>query len=785
MNKVKKFYSSMNPAWIQDLSGLLVLVLMALNVFYPLLFKGRAIFHRDYHFITYPFRHFLGQAYQQGIIPYWTPNVYGGMPFMSLFHPGVFYPPSIVFFLKDTVLAINLFYFLHFLILGIFLYLLGKLWRLSFAGRLCIGMTGMLSGFIFGSVLLSNFFLAAVWLPVIFWMYLKFRKEKHIGYFIGTVLAIASQTLAACPEISIMTLVLLYLHQLWFRSKAEGLESYLHLTLSLGSAVVLALGLSALQLWPTAELMPHSPRSGGLNYEAHTTWSLELSKLATLVISPVYIGNSDSGEASNFFYGFLHSIYMGLLSLVFIFIGFLFRREKDIGFWLMVFLFGILFSLGKYNPLYEYLYHSVPLLNLFRFPAKYFFISSFAAVFLSGMVLDYLLKKTENRRLRIFPVLSVVILVFGLVCGVGLWQPALESEHSLVFLFIFGLAYVLFYFRKIGKNSFAVIVLLVVFMDLSRVNFKLLPLMDRNFYEKKPVLMNIVEDAAGKHRIYSGKILHDPGTNELLAAPTSLHGIKLLKQYFTPFTGMVYGTENISGKPGLGLGLKNPLIWISVFRKSDPEQRLRILKRSNVGYWIDLDSVTRFDSNGNPEIRPDRIRKFEDALPRAYIVPEMRVIAGNTILNTYYDASFDPLKEVLLSQPVEFEPTDHFEGKVEAVSYRPNQVTVKTSQAGNGFLVLMDSYFPGWKVTVDGKEEKILRANHYYRAVQLGPGAHTLEFDYFPVGFKAGLIVSAISLLILIALPLCKPLKRLPLQYSAPFLPDPEKAPETDPKVEK
>jgi len=172
-------------------------------------------------------------------------------------------------------------------------------------------MTGMLSGFIFGSVLLSNFFLAAVWLPVIFWMYLKFRKEKHIGYFIGTVLAIASQTLAACPEISIMTLVLLYLHQLWFRSKAEGLESYLHLTLSLGSAVVLALGLSALQLWPTAELMPHSPRSGGLNYEAHTTWSLELSKLATLVISPVYIGNSDSGEASNFFYGFWNLVFLG------------------------------------------------------------------------------------------------------------------------------------------------------------------------------------------------------------------------------------------------------------------------------------------------------------------------------------------------------------------------------------------------------------------------------------------------------------------------------------------
>jgi len=81
---------------------------------------------------------------------------------------------------------------------------------------------------------------------------------------------------------------------------------------------------------------------------------------------------------------------------------------------------------------------------------------------------------------------------------------------------------------------------------------------------------------------------------------------------------------------------------------------------------------------------------------------------------------------------------------------------------------LNDTYFPGWTVTVDGKEGKILKANHFYRAVQLGPGEHTLEFDYFPEGFKEGLIVSSIFLLILIALPLCKPIKRLHFQPSLP-----------------
>jgi uncharacterized membrane protein YfhO len=35
--------------------------------------------------------------------------------------------------------------------------------------------------------------------------------------------------------------------------------------------------------------------------------------------------------------------------------------------------------------------------------------------------------------------------------------------------------------------------------------------------------------------------------------------------------------------------------------------------------------------------------------------------------------------------------------------------------------------------------------------VQLGPGEHTLEFDYFPEGMKMGLIVSGFSLLLIIS----------------------------------
>jgi len=206
------------------------------------------------------------------------------------------------------------------------------------------------------------------------------------------------------------------------------------------------------------------------------------------------------------------------------------------------------------------------------------------------------------------------------------------------------------------------------------------------------------------------------------------------------------------GLPGLGMGLRDHLTMFALLDKSKPDRRLRILKRSNVKYWINQDRPTLYTQKGDMIILPDQVEVFKDALPRAYLVPRMRMGRELQLLNTYYDESFDPLAEVLLNEPVEFEPSDQFHGTVEEVSYRPNHVTVKTSQEGNGFLVLMDSYFPGWTVKVDGQERPILRANHYYRAVQLGPGEHTLEFDFFPEGFKAGLVVTVISFFILLAL---------------------------------
>ena len=734
--------------------GVLILFVIVVTLFSPLLFGDKAIFYRDFTFVTFPFKYFLAQTFQAGAIPYWSPNVYAGMPFMAGFHAGVFYPPGILFLLKDTVLALNLFYLLHFLILGSFSFLLVRSWGISFASALCCGITGMLSGFIVASTLLSNFFMAAVWLPMVFWMFHQFWTRGRIGYFVGLVVAIAAQTLAASPEISIMTMVLLYAHSLYFLPRTPGISGVARLTAPLGLAVILALGLAALQLIPTVKLMEHSLRDTGLAYETHSQWSLEPAKLTTLLLSPDYGGLLATREYPSWFSGFFHTLYLGVLSLVFILFGLVYWRDKAIRFWLVVFLLGLFLSFGKFNPVYEIIYPWVPLLNLFRFPEKYFYISSFAAVFLSGYVLDAIIQSIDKQRLKIFPVLTVLVLLVGSILILAMEQSYLNAKLPLAALLIFGGSLMLFHYGKINRSVFVGLVCLLVLMDLSVKDLRLLPMIDRKFYEEKPLVMDIVGDSFAKHRVYSGSIAKRPNPDINPPGYTWMDELLLAKQYLRPFTGMVVGVEHVGGHPGLGLELRKHLVWFYALIDAPPEKRFRILKRSNVKYWVDWDSPARFSALREPLVFPNRVKVWEDALPRAYLVGRAKVEEESKILDTYYDETFDPLLEVLFSQPVNFKPSSHFNGTVQDVTYRPNHVTVKTVQQGSGFLVLMDSYFPGWTVKVDGEERPVLRANHFYRAVQLDSGPHTLEFDYFPEGFKMGLIISSAVAVLLVALSL-------------------------------
>jgi hypothetical protein len=730
-----------------DRLGIIILLLCFAIFFSPILFFGRSLYYSDFSFITYPVKSFLAQTFQAGALPFWTPSIDSGAPFMAAFHTGVFYPPSIIFSLPNTTLALNLFYTFHFIVLAISVYCLARSWQLTEQAALCSSLTALLSSFFLSSTMLSNWFLAVVWLPLVFLFFQKFIVKKNARYFMAATLALICQILAASPELCILTVLLLLAYSLiMIPQEKTSLPLYGRIGM-LAAMVTLALGASALQLIPTYKLVEHSIREGGLPFEVHSYRSMAFKHLAELILpnnfDAYFSGNGPRFRISTFFI----SIYMGIISFLLLIVALKFRQQKVIQFWLWVFLIGIFLASGAHNPIYKWIYSWMPLMSLFRFPEKFFNISIFAMVFLTGHVLDRLVVATQKRKIKLHSVLLPLIFVVGLVTVVAFAQPEKNATGALITLLIFGGIYLLFFYGKLKSTLFYAFILLLLGMDLATQGYKVMPTVDNAFYQEPPKLLTHMKSEKEPFRVYTGKIqtqIFKGFPNE----PNIEGGYYAAREHLYPYYGMTFGVEYPNGILGIGLELKNPWVWNEWLEKSSPDQRIRILERSNVKYWIDGDSPTIF-SEGRPVIHADRLKTLKTPLPRAFMVPKMRFVKDNLLLSTYYDKSFDPLSEVLLSESVKFEASPRYNGKVEQVRYRPNHVTVKTRQEGNGFLVLMDSYFPGWTVKVDGEEQSIFKANQFYRAVQLGPGEHTLEFEYFPEGFKLGLVISGISLSLL------------------------------------
>jgi uncharacterized membrane protein YfhO len=82
-------------------------------------------------------------------------------------------------------------------------------------------------------------------------------------------------------------------------------------------------------------------------------------------------------------------------------------------------------------------------------------------------------------------------------------------------------------------------------------------------------------------------------------------------------------------------------------------------------------------------------------------------------------------------------------GSAAITRYEDDRVTMRSH--GSGMLVLSDSWYPGWRAKVDGRDAKVERVDYLLRGVRVGPGAHTVEMTYRPLSFRIGWIVSLLT----------------------------------------
>jgi len=139
--------------------------------------------------------------------------------------------------------------------------------------------------------------------------------------------------------------------------------------------------------------------------------------------------------------------------------------------------------------------------------------------------------------------------------------------------------------------------------------------------------------------------------------------------------------------------------------------------------------------------------QIDAVLPRTYIVTQVTVETDPAkILERLAGDEFDAGREVILERGLNLSPGSGSRSWAKIQDYTNQRVTLQASLSNPGVLVLADSYYPGWRAYVDGEESPILRANLFFRALELPAGNHRVEFRYQPRSFAIGLVVSLLSL---------------------------------------
>jgi uncharacterized membrane protein YfhO len=115
-----------------------------------------------------------------------------------------------------------------------------------------------------------------------------------------------------------------------------------------------------------------------------------------------------------------------------------------------------------------------------------------------------------------------------------------------------------------------------------------------------------------------------------------------------------------------------------------------------------------------------------------------------------FQPRFDPAKGVLVSDPpppAAGTPGPGVAPYATFVEDGLNRVVIRTGLPADGYLVLLDSYDPDWRVDVDGAAAPLMRGNALFRAVHLTAGEHVVTFTYRPRNLYLGAGITALTAL--------------------------------------
>jgi hypothetical protein len=345
----------------------------------------------------------------------WDTMLMSGFPMTADPQVMTWYPPAFLFSLFPG--GWNYFIISAYVMASGFAY--GYVYTLT-ASRLAGAVSGIIygmSGFMVAHLEHAAIIHCAAWFPLIIWSLEMLRRKLSAGWLAAGCLAVMCNNLAGHSQIFIYSMMAAFAYALVLGLRAPLGRVRYYFTSAL--MFTLGVGLAAVQIVPTLELVRLSQRVK-LPFDTFRGFSLPLTQVLMMIFPALFGGVSKYGSPVYFGQGNLIELsgYVGLLSLMLAALGLLARRHRVLSiFWLSVGVAAFMLAMSGETPL-AHLTYKVPVINLFRAQARFFFLMGFAVSVLAGMGASAVLERRATRRV-LFGILLVSLAVM-LVCLVAL-----------------------------------------------------------------------------------------------------------------------------------------------------------------------------------------------------------------------------------------------------------------------------------------------------------------------------------------------------------------------------
>lgn len=703
-------------------------LIAAVALVYHPIWTGGVLAGRDVFRLFIPDASFLKDCLRAGDWPLWNPYARLGQPFAATLQSQAFYPPRLLAVLvAEPVWALTLEHLLHVVIAAVGTFRLARGVGASRAAA-ALGASAFALGPFYAQLgIQANVVSAAAWSG---WILLGARAVAREASFTSAArlaLPVGLSFLAGSPE-TLLWQALLAAFVAVPASRARG-AAFLAVGLLWGAA------LAAVVALPGAEFAYQGRHAGGGDPLTWSTPGIDLVSMGWFLANLPRGDYWSSGDQH-----FVVVLFLGALASALALVGACSgRRARPYAAGALA--LGLL-SLGRHFAPAALVLH-LPPFSLFRYPAKYAVGAAFCVALLSALGLDALTHRARRLRPSLRRAGAALLLASALFALGARLAPRLGLRAGAVP----GLAWSLSFLA----GGATLLLGLRGPRRLRRLRSAL-------------AALGLVELGAA-HAVLGQPLWLDART---LAAPSPL-----AEALPRPYHGRV--SVNLEGDPeetGPGvyrfMARSRPALYPLRFM----EERVRAVEGYGAPRPARFDDFLRdappstYDlvgaaylvrrerpaQNMEPLLAPEglpALYRSPTALPRAFLVHRAVKATDAEALAATRDPA-EPFRRTAFL--AEGEPLPDAGCESPAVTFlqdAPRELHLALDACAEGYLLLSDADYPGWRAEVDGVQAPIHRADFLLRAVRVPAGRHEVTFRYRPVSFTLG---GALSLSALAAL---------------------------------